>query len=132
MMPVASKLHDSLQMNQKHKGTICGFLLHLLDFVNNDISIDLVPDEDLTNKFIKLIRKYNRNFVSAHDMTLVHDYITIPSKLSSYHKEINEHLMSINEQRKQKHNHFIVSANIIRSKPRREMTCFFVDRKDIK
>ena len=61
MMSVASKLHNLLQRNQKHKVTVCVFLLHLLDFVNNDISIDVVPDEDLMNEsFMKLIRKYNR------------------------------------------------------------------------
>ena len=32
------------------KNIICGFLLHLLNFVNNDISVDVVPDKDLINK----------------------------------------------------------------------------------
>ena len=50
MMLVASKLHNTLQRNRKHKVTVYGFILPLLDFVNNDISIDIVPDEDLMNK----------------------------------------------------------------------------------
>ena len=40
--------------------------------------------------------------------------------------------MSINEQRKRKLNHLIDSANIIRSKPRREMTCNFCKQKAYK
>ena len=44
MMLLASKFHNALQRNQKHKVTVCGFLPHLLDFVNNDISIDVVPN----------------------------------------------------------------------------------------
>ena len=44
MMLVASKLHNALQRNQKHKVTVCGFLLHLLDLVKNDISFDVVTD----------------------------------------------------------------------------------------
>ena len=55
------------------KNIICGFLLHLLNFVNNDISVDVVPDEDVMNKsFTKL----NSTFVSADDMTLINSDIT--------------------------------------------------------
>ena len=50
MISVASKLRNALQRNQKHKVIFCGFLLHLLVFVNNDISVDVVPDKDLINK----------------------------------------------------------------------------------
>ena len=101
MMSVASKLHNALQRNRKHKVTECGFLLHLLDFVNNDTSIDIVPDEHIMNKsFMKLIRKYNNSFLSVDDMTLINDDITISSKPSYYHKETNNSSMSINEQRK--------------------------------
>ena len=44
-------------MYQKHKETVCGFLLNLLDFVNNDISINVVTDEESMYKsFMKLMR----------------------------------------------------------------------------
>ena len=73
----------------------------MLDFVNNDTSIDDVQNEDLMNEsFIKLIRKYNNSFLSVDDMTLINDDITISSKPSYYHKETNNSSMSINEQRK--------------------------------
>ena len=74
---------------------------------------------------MKLITKYNSSFVSADDMTLINDNITMSSKPNNYHKETNNRLMSIYEQRKRKHNHLIDSANILRSKPRREITCTF-------
>ena len=78
MMLVASKLHNTLQRNRKHKVTVYGFILPLLDFVNNDISIDIVPDEDLMNKsFMKFIRKYNSSFVSADELTFINDDITM-------------------------------------------------------
>ena len=109
------------------------FYSFLLDFVNHNTSIDIVPDKDLLNKsFMKLIRKYNSSFLSVDDMTLINDDITMLSKPSIYHEEINNRLMSINEQHKGKHNHLIDSANIIRSKPRREMTCIFCKQKAYK
>ena len=85
MMSVASKLHNALQKNHKYKVTVCVFLLQLLDFVNNDISIDVVPDEGIMNKsFMKLIRLYISIFVSADDMTLVNVDITMSSKRNNY------------------------------------------------
>ena len=77
MISVASKSHNALQRNQNS-----GFLFHLLDFVNNDTSIDMVPDKDLINKsFMKLIS----SFESVDDLTLINDDITISSKPSNYH-----------------------------------------------
>ena len=99
MMSVSSKFHNALQRNQNPKVTICGFSLNLLDFVNNNTSIDIVPDEDLMNKsFTKLVRKYYSSFVSVDDKTLINDDITMSSKPSNYHKETNNRLMSINIQ----------------------------------
>ena len=46
MMSVTSKLHNALQRNKKHKVSVCGFLLHLLDFVNNDTAIDVVANKN--------------------------------------------------------------------------------------
>ena len=49
-------------------------------------------------------------------MTLINDDITMSSKPSNFHKQTNNRLISNSEQRKQKHNHFIDSAKVIRSK----------------
>ena len=58
MMSVASKMHNALQKNQKYNVAVRRILLHLLDFVNKDTFIDIVPDEDMMNEsFMKLIRK---------------------------------------------------------------------------
>ena len=73
MMSVTSKLHNVLQKKQKHKVTVCGFLLHLLDFVSKNCYIDVVLDEDIMNKSSTILfRKYNSNFISANDMALYH------------------------------------------------------------
>ena len=83
----------------------------------------------MNKSFIKLIRKYNSSSISVDDMILISDDITMSSKPSNCHKEINNHLITINEQQKRKHNHSIDSANIIRLKPRTEMTYTFCTQK---
>ena len=47
MIPEAPKLYNALQRNQKLKVTVYEFLLHLLDFVNNEAAINIVPDKDV-------------------------------------------------------------------------------------
>ena len=50
MVSGALKFYNALQRNQKHKLIVCRFLHNLFGFVNNGVSIYIIPDKYVTNE----------------------------------------------------------------------------------
>ena len=76
-----------------------GFLLQLLDFINEENRIvNIVPDMNTMNaSFRELINSYKRSLTSAERMTFANDRIYLPVKPMNGRNETNNQIKSITE-----------------------------------
>ena len=130
MHSITSQLYNACKRNKEKNVLVGGFLIQLLNAVNNTDSDNVLSQETLPDQLLKLVRNYNNSFTSVNEMTNISkNNIDMPVAPKNHHKAPNKRIKSSLEQSKT--NVIGVSKNNldksikVKINKRREFSCKF-------